>query len=276
MSALVEGWALLAGNAFECAAVASVQIFTIMAALTMAASWGRQFLLTCSWRGKWAEAPDHSRVRRVFERAVSRTAMRHVPAVRIGDDVPGACTIGFWRPDVCVSPALADSLDDDELEAVLLHELAHADRRDVLGSSLLLFGTWIGVSLVAAGSVLALEQGHPGTMRTRLLMVSALIAFAVIRFAVSVPGRFLRELTCDDLAVRWSGDPLALASALTKVSRLDAPAKAAAMSSIGHRDAFTMKRIERLIDYRPAKVRLVLQRAAATTTLAALAALAVM
>jgi hypothetical protein len=36
-----------------------------------------------------------------------------------------------------------------------------------------------------------------------------------------------------------------------------------------------MKRIERLIDYRPAKVRLVLQRAAATTTLAALAALAV-
>jgi heat shock protein HtpX len=196
--------------------------------------------------------------------------MRRAPALRIGHDVPGACAIGFWRADICISSTLAGSLDDDELETVLLHELAHAARRDVLGSALFHFGAWTATLLTAAGLILPINEAHPGADRTRLFMLTALISFVLVRFLVTVPGRFLRELTCDDLAVRWSGDPLALASALTKVSRFD-PTGGVARSGIGHREAFTIRRIRRLVDYRPAHTRHALQRAAAVATMAAMA-----
>jgi beta-lactamase regulating signal transducer with metallopeptidase domain len=50
----------------------------------------------------------------------------------VRDPVPYALTAGLWRPAVFLSTGSIEILDDDELEAVVRHELAHARRRDPL------------------------------------------------------------------------------------------------------------------------------------------------
>ncbi len=43
-----------------------------------------------------------------------------------------AFTVGLWHPRICLSPALLAELSGPEIRAVLLHELAHLERRDPL------------------------------------------------------------------------------------------------------------------------------------------------
>lgn len=50
----------------------------------------------------------------------------------VRDPVPYALTAGLWRPVIFLSIGSIEILDDDELEAVLRHELAHVRRRDPL------------------------------------------------------------------------------------------------------------------------------------------------
>lgn len=277
MSEIVEALALVAGNPATCAAIGSVQLFIAIAALLIAAHVAAQMVVTRWYRSRWPLAPAGGRERQIFDRAVRMAGMASLPRLRISDGVAGACTVGFWRPDICVSPALAEALDDDELEAVLLHELAHAARRDVLGAALLLFGGWSAVSLVSSAWIfapaLATDAWHVGAIRSRLLMAVAITAFVCLRFLVAVPGRLLRELTCDDLAVRWSGKPLALAAALVKVARME-PAAHLGTSGFAHHEVFTLRRVRRLIDYRSPRPRLALQRAASMLAVGALVALA--
>jgi hypothetical protein len=49
------------------------------------------------------------------------------PVLRVSRDVRGACAVGLRRPSVLVSESLAASLDDERLEHVVLHELAHLE-----------------------------------------------------------------------------------------------------------------------------------------------------
>jgi TonB family protein len=52
---------------------------------------------------------------------------------------PGVC--GIWRPKLVLPKRVVEALTDQELQAVLLHELAHVRRRDNLVS---LFQSWLG------------------------------------------------------------------------------------------------------------------------------------
>src|SRR5262249_30185153 len=51
-------------------------------------------------------------------------------AVRISNDVDGACAVGFIPPVILLSSRLIARLDTAALESIVLHEQAHLDRRD--------------------------------------------------------------------------------------------------------------------------------------------------
>ncbi|HVS32560.1 MAG TPA: M56 family metallopeptidase [Thermoanaerobaculia bacterium] len=276
MREIIEGLAMLAGNPLSCSAIRSVQLFGAVCAVIVAAHAAFQLVLTRRLRAAWEIAPaSETRLQRIFEKAVRRSGLRRVPALRMAGRGAGACTIGFWRPDICVSPALAAQLDDDEMESVLLHELAHAARRDTMGASLLLFGGWAAVFLASTGYVLAERLGadtfHLGAVWSRLLIGAAIAIFMAIRFVVTVPGKFLRELTCDDMAVRVSGNPLALAAALIKASAPERHGDRAGTvaSWFAGEQSFVLHRIRRLLEYEPPRIRLAVQRAASALTLLA-------
>jgi len=99
-----------------------------------------------------------------------------------------AFTNGFFSPEIFISKALWNSLDDEEKKSVLLHELCHAKRRDPLRIIIMKF-------------------------LTDSFFFIPLFKWLKLKFEEFI------EKSADD-AVKSAGvDPLILASALVKVSR---------------------------------------------------------
>jgi Zn-dependent protease with chaperone function len=120
-------------------------------------------------------------------RALARRLGLPAPHVRLCPSLaPVAFTYGFFRPTIVLSRWMVDTLDAQELETVLAHELAHHARRDHLI-------TWWALLLRDAFCYL------PSSRLTYQQL------------------RYVQELACDDLAMQMTQQPLGLASALTKV-----------------------------------------------------------
>ena len=74
-----------------------------------------------------------------FERAATR-AGQSLESIRVVDGLPNpAFTAGWWRPRIFLAAQLERLLTEDELTAVILHESAHAKRRDPLKLSVMRF-----------------------------------------------------------------------------------------------------------------------------------------
>jgi beta-lactamase regulating signal transducer with metallopeptidase domain len=119
-----------------------------------------------------------------------RTARRHAELC-LSDSPVGACALGFRRPVILVSQQLWDSLDDEVLDQVVLHEQGHLDR----------FDDWLRL---AQSLITALIGVHP---------------------AVHIIGRRLdleREAACDDRVVSITGTACAYASGLTQTAAVAA------------------------------------------------------
>lgn len=151
-------------------------------------------------------------------------AMADMPKPRVAvarTDIPNAFAAGR-SPDravVCVTTGLMDKVDDNELEAVMSHELSHVAHRDVLVM------TVASVVGVLAGymtrAVLWSGMGRGGNNNAAIAVLVVTIVAAVV-YAVSflltrVLSRY-RELAADRAGAYLTGRPSALASALTKIS----------------------------------------------------------
>lgn len=151
-------------------------------------------------------------------------AMADMPKPRVAvarTDLPNAFAAGR-SPDravVCVTTGLMDKVDDNELEAVMSHELSHVAHRDVLVM------TVASVVGVLAGfmtrAVLWSGMGRGGNNNAAIAVLVVTIVAAVV-YAVSflltrVLSRY-RELAADRAGAYLTGRPSALASALTKIS----------------------------------------------------------
>lgn len=153
-------------------------------------------------------------------------------------EAPNALALGGPSDGVVVLDAsLFRLLSAREIDALVAHELAHVESRDglvsTLGATLVstvagLFGlVLLPVLLLAVGTAraLALVSGgsyadvRAATDRARLLVNSlAVVALFVLTVLLRAYSR-RRELAADDTAVELTGDPAALASALSKIQR---------------------------------------------------------
>lgn len=188
-----------------------------------------------------AAAPRHrERVTEFVHRLAARADVT-TPRVVISDsEVANSFVVRYGgRSTIVVTTALCERLADDELEAVLAHEIAHLRNRDA--SVGLLVGTLAGIS----DRLLQRERRLAVWLRfTWLLLTISMIAFGILFLAVpmlvlvvlfgvvSLAARALvavngvsfalflrtREFAADREAVRLTGKPAALASALTALS----------------------------------------------------------
>jgi heat shock protein HtpX len=138
--------------------------------------------------------------------------------------VPNAFAAGRKRKGVvlCVTRGMLDRLDDQELEAVLAHELSHVAHGDAV---VMTVASFIGVLAGLTARLGARMLFYAGRMRNLwqfLVVALAVTLLATATWLVSVLliralSRY-REFAADHAAAQLTGNPAALSSALVKVS----------------------------------------------------------
>ncbi|TYT62892.1 M48 family metallopeptidase [Natrialba swarupiae] len=177
--------------------------------------------------GKWLairsagaeDMPDQGRYARVHRmtESLSRDMGLEKPRLMVADmGVPNAFATGRKGAGVVVvSTELMQILDEDELEGVVAHELAHLKNRDtvmmVLGQSI---ATIVGYAVFFA--VQAIGENNPASFV--IAWVASIVANFLVMILVMAISRY-REYVADDTARQYIGNGEPLARALEKISR---------------------------------------------------------
>jgi heat shock protein HtpX len=184
-----------------------------------------------------AEAPD---LHGVIDRLCALADMPK-PRVAIAEtDMPNAFATGRNSKNavLCVTTGLLRRLDQKELEGVIAHEMSHVAHKDVVVMTVASFLGIIAALLVRFAFYGELFGGggrgrggnnNNGNALPVMLIVMAVgvVVYAISFLLIRLLSRY-RELAADRAGALLTGQPSALASALTKVS--------GAMSAIPTRD----------------------------------------
>ncbi|SEA19822.1 heat shock protein HtpX [Haloplanus vescus] len=167
-----------------------------------------------------SEYPDlHATIGRL-----SQQADLPKPTVAVAEtEVPNAFATGRSPSNstVCVTKGLLRSLDDDELEGVLAHELAHVKNRDVMVMTIASFLSTIAFMVVRWGWLFGGNRNRQGGGGVFVAILVSLVVWAVSFVLIRALSRY-REYAADRGAAAITGNPSALASALMTISgRMD-------------------------------------------------------
>jgi heat shock protein HtpX len=144
-------------------------------------------------------------------------------------DMPNAFATGRNSKNavLCVTKGLMRRLDERELEGVLAHELSHVAHKDVIVMTVASFIGIISALLIRFGFYSELfgggrgggrnNNGSPVIVVALAMMLIGMVTYAISFLLIRLLSRY-RELAADRAGALLTGQPSALASALTKVT----------------------------------------------------------
>ncbi len=199
--------------------------FVLAAGMNLFTYWFSDKMVLRMYRAREVTETDHPRLYRVVRR-VTTQAVLPLPKVYI---VPGRAPNAFAtgrnkdHAAVAVTQGLLEMLNEDELEGVIGHEIAHIQNRDMLiGTIAATFAGAVGILATMArwgaifggfGSRDNSDRG--GLVGLLLVAIVAPLVAVIIQTAISRQ----REYKADAASGRITGRYLPLASALGKLHR---------------------------------------------------------
>ena len=173
----------------------------------------------------------------IVERLTQKIGIPMPKLFVIPTDSPNAFATGRNpnHASVAVTDGILNLLTDEELEGVLAHELGHVNNRDILISS---------IAATIAGAITYLARfgfffggggnrdatAAVGELGALLMLILAPIAAMMIQLGVSRS----REYNADETGAKLTGNPYALASALSKLDAYSRRAPMVASPSTAH------------------------------------------
>jgi len=198
-----------------------IMAFVIAAVMNFFAYWFSDKVVLRMYKAREISEMDHPRLYRIVKR-VATQAMIPIPKVYIvPSKAPNAFATGrnVDHAAVAATEGLLELLNDDELEGVIGHEIAHIMNKDMLiGTIAATFAGAVGI-LASIARWGAIFSGHSrdnrqgGAIGLLVAAIVAPIAAMLIQMAISRQ----REYKADRIGAKVSGKPLALAAALKKI-----------------------------------------------------------
>jgi heat shock protein HtpX len=209
------------------------------AVLNFVSYWFSDKIVLKMYRGREVSPAEAPRFHAIVDRLIARSGLPKPKLYLLPGDSPNAFATGRnpAHAAVAATEGILRFMDDEEMEGVLAHELAHVKHRDILISS---------VAATIAGAVTMLAHvarwgaifGGYGNRDDRggnpfaLLMTAILapIAAMIIQMAVSRS----REYAADEGGAAMAGQPYGLARALEKLDTLSKRLPMAAAPETAH------------------------------------------
>lgn len=193
----------------------------IAVAVNVFGYWNSDRLVLAMQQAREVDPRSSPELYRMVEGLAQRAGIPTPRIYLIETDQPNAFATGRnpQNAAVAVSSGLMRFLEPREVAAVVSHELAHIRSRDTL--TMTVTATLAGAISMLAQFGLFFGGGNSrdnplGFVGTLLMVFLAPVAAMLVQMAVSRT----REYEADRDGAEISGDPLALASALSKISRL--------------------------------------------------------
>ncbi|WP_255151502.1 zinc metalloprotease HtpX [Halorarius halobius] len=143
------------------------------------------------------------------------------PTVAVADSkVPNAFATGRSQKSaaVCVTTGIMNTLNEEELEGVIAHELAHVKNRDVMVMTIASFLSTIAFLIVRWGWLFGGGRGRNGNQAPVIVAILASLVVWIVSFLLIRALSRYREFAADRGGAVITGKPSALASALLKIS----------------------------------------------------------
>lgn len=180
--------------------------------------WYSDRIVLSIYRARPIDPAEHPRLYGMIERLAARAGIPMPKAYLIDTPQPNAFATGRnpSHAAVAVTAGLLRTLDERELAAVLAHELGHIRNYDTL---IMTVTATIAGAIGMIANFLMFFGGHHrnnrlGALGSLALMILAPLMAMLVQLAISRT----REYGADASGAQVSGDPLALASALRKIS----------------------------------------------------------
>jgi heat shock protein HtpX len=200
-----------------------VVAFIFAAIMNLGTYWFSDKIVLRMYRAQRVDEATNPRLHDTVRRAATAAHLPMPKVYIIPTQTPNAFATGRnpKHAAVAVTQGILKTLDEDELEGVISHEMAHIRNRDILTGSIV-------ATLAGAISMLAFmarfaaifggyggrdSQGRGGGLGLLIMAIVAPLAALLIQMAISRS----REYAADRTAAKNSHKPLALASALRKL-----------------------------------------------------------
>ncbi|RQH00816.1 zinc metalloprotease HtpX [Natrarchaeobius oligotrophus] len=177
-----------------------------------------------SMGAKTVSADEYPQLHGSIERLSQQADLPKPKVAVIDSQVPNAFATGRNQRNaaVAVTTGLMNTLDRDELDGVLAHELAHVKNRDMMVMTIASFLSTIAFMMVRWGAFFGGGRGRGrGGGGIVVAILVSLVVWIISYLLIRALSRY-REYAADRGAAAITGNPAALASALMKISgRMD-------------------------------------------------------